>query len=68
VEQWFSILRRKRLRHANFLDLDALADAIIAFTDQWNRTAHPFHWTAASFDKLIAKLEARLTDATPEAV
>ena len=64
VEQWFSILRRKRLRHANFPDLDALAEAIIAFTDDWNRTAHPFHWTAASFDTVLAKLDAALA-ATP---
>jgi transposase len=63
VEQWFSILRRKRLRHATFTDLDALADAIIAFTDQWNRTAHPFRWTSASFDKLIATVEAALDSA-----
>lgn len=69
VEQWFSILRRKRLRHANFPDLDALADAIIAFSDQWNRTAHPFRWTAASFDKLIAKVEAALLrTSTPHGV
>lgn len=67
VEQWFSLLRRKRLRHASFPDLDALADAIIAFTDQWNRTAHPFRWTAHSFDKLIATVEARLAPLAPVA-
>jgi transposase len=66
VEQWFSILRRARLRHATFADLDALADAIIAFTDQWNRTAHPFRWTAASFDKVIATVEATLSSTAPE--
>jgi DDE superfamily endonuclease len=60
IEQWFSILRRKRLRHANFTDLDALAAAITAFVTLWNATAHPFHWTAASFEKVITKVEAAL--------
>lgn len=67
VEQWFSILRRKRLRHAHFADGNALAAAIIAFADRWNRTAHPFRWTAASFDKVIAKVEAALTLVTQQA-
>lgn len=67
VEQWFSILRRKRLRHATFPDLDALADAISAFTEHWNRTAHPFRWTVHSFDKVIAKVEASLRPPTQEA-
>lgn len=61
VEQWFSILRRKRLRHAQFTDGDALATAIIAFADRWNRTAHPFRWTAASFDRVIGQVEAALS-------
>ncbi len=60
IEQWFSILRRKRLRHANFTDLDALAAALTAFVNRWNATAHPFHWTAASFEKVISKVEAAL--------
>jgi transposase len=65
VEQWFSILRRKRLRHANCADLMALADAITAFVEQWNATAHPFRWTAESFDKVIAKVEAALPTPIP---
>lgn len=60
VEQWFSILRRKRLRHANFADLEAWADAIVAFIAQWNTIAHPFRWNEESFDKVIAKVEAAL--------
>jgi hypothetical protein len=62
VEQWFGILRRKRLRHAHFPDLPTLALAIIAFTERWNTTAHPFRWTQASFDTVIAKAEAALSD------
>ncbi len=60
VEQWFSILRRKRLRNASFTDLADLAAQIAAFIDQWNTTAHPFRWTAASFERILAKVEAAL--------
>jgi len=63
VEQWFSILRRKRLRNVNFADLAALAAQIATFIDQWNDTAHPFRWTSASFDKVLAKVEAALPQA-----
>jgi len=63
VEQWFSILRRKRLRNANFADRADLAVKIAAFIDQWNDTAHPFRWTAASFDKVLATVETALPEA-----
>jgi transposase len=64
VEQWFSVLRRKRLRILDFADLADLADAIIAFIADWNTHAHPFRWTTASFEKIFAKREADL-DLTP---
>jgi len=69
VEQWFGILQRKRLRHPAFADLADLAAKITQFIAQWNEVAHPFRWTAASFEKILAKLEALLpTDASlPEA-
>jgi len=60
IEQWFSILARKRLRMPDFRDLDALADAVAAFIADWNAHAHPFQWTTASFAKLIAKVEATI--------
>ncbi len=63
VEQWFSILQRKRLRHPNFRDLADLAAKIAQFIDQWNAIAHPFHWTTASFDKVLATVEAALPKA-----
>jgi len=64
VEQWFGILRRKRLRSPNFADLAALQRAIHQFIAEWNEIAHPFRWTARSFDKILAKVEAALP-ATP---
>jgi transposase len=60
VEQWFGILRRKRLRSPNFADLAALQRAILQFIAEWNEIAHPFRWTAASFDKILAKIDAAL--------
>lgn len=57
VEQWFSILRRKRLRIVDFRDLDHLAASITQFITEWNAVAHPFHWTTKSFSKIMAKCE-----------
>jgi hypothetical protein len=33
------------------------------FIADWNREAHPFKWTPASFDKVLAKRAERLADA-----
>jgi transposase len=63
VEQWFSILRRKRLRAPDFADVPALARAVRQFIREWNETAHPFRWTAQSFEKILAKADATLPDA-----
>jgi len=60
VEQWFSILQRRRLVAPNFDDLSDLEAKIIAFIAQWNETAHPFNWTAKSFEKTLAKVDAAL--------
>jgi transposase len=60
IEQWFGILRRKRLRSPNFPDLAALQHAIHQFITEWNEIAHPFRWTASSFDKILAKIDATL--------
>ena len=60
LEQWFGILRRKRLRSPNFADLAALQHAIQRFIAEWNAIAHPFRWTASSFDKILARIDASL--------
>lgn len=57
VEQWFSILQRKRLTAPNFADLSALEERILAFIQEWNSHAHPFNWTTKSFDKILAKID-----------
>jgi transposase len=63
VEQWFSILQRKRLTAPNFVDIDALEERILAFVAEWNETAHPFAWTPRSFDKVLAKIDVDLAKA-----
>lgn len=57
VEQWFSILRRKRLRIVDFQDLDHLQSSLHQFIAEWNNVAHPFHWTTRSFARVMAKCE-----------
>ena len=36
VEQWFSILQRKRLRIADFANKQVLAERLQAFIAEWN--------------------------------
>ena len=57
VEQWFSILQRKRLRIADFADKKELGDRLSAFIAEWNRMAHPFNWSNKSVLKVIAKCQ-----------
>jgi transposase len=57
VEQWFSILQRKRLAIADFPDKAGLAERLQAFVREWNEHAHPFHWTTKSVAKIMAKCE-----------
>src|SRR5947209_5151265 len=64
VEQWFSILRRKRLRIADFADKAALAERLQAFIAEWNQGAHPFNWSTKSVAKIMAKCQ--LTEDSPE--
>ena len=55
VEQWFSILQRKRLRLADFADKAHLAEQLFVFVAQWNAHAHPFRWSSKSAAKVMAK-------------
>ncbi len=63
VEQWFSILQRKRLRISDFPDLDHLAERLMAFVLEWNQNAHPFNWSTKSAAKVMAKCEAHTQEA-----
>jgi transposase len=57
VEQWFGILKRKRLRIADFPDKDHLAERLMKFISEWNEIAHPFKWTSKSVAKVMAKCQ-----------
>jgi len=59
VEQWFSILQRKRLKIANFKDKQALAERLQAFIAE-NAHAHPFNWTTKSVAKVMANVSPNL--------
>jgi hypothetical protein len=57
IEQWFSILQRKRFAGPNFTDVDDLETKLQAFISEWNEVAHPFNWTRASFDKILSNIQ-----------
>jgi transposase len=63
VEQWFGIVRRKRLRIVDFPSKEHLAERLKAFISEWNEIAHPFNWTSKSVAKVMAKCQ--IEDAKP---
>jgi transposase len=58
VEQWFSILQRKRLRIADFESKEHLQTKIGQFIREWNQHAHPFNWSTKSVAKVMAEVPA----------
>ena len=58
VEQWFSILQRKRLRIADFADKAELAERLRAYIAEWNQVAHPFNGSTKSVAKVMAKCQS----------
>ena len=67
IEQWFSILRRKRLKAPNFVDVADVIAKIASFIAEWNEIAHPFAWTPKSFAKILAKVDAAIAVAATTA-
>jgi transposase len=58
VEQWFSILQRKRLRIADFESKDQLHTKLDQFIKEWNQQAHPFNWSTKSVAKIMTAAPA----------
>jgi transposase len=58
VEQWFSILQRKRLRITDFASKDHLRVKLEQFICEWNQQAHPFNWSTKSVTKVMAEAPA----------
>jgi transposase len=54
IEQWFSILQRKRLRIVDFASTTDLQAKLGQFIAEWNERAHPFNWTTKSVAKVMA--------------
>src|SRR6266496_2066704 len=63
IEQWFSILQRKRLRISDFSDLAHLAERLMTFVAEWKNHAHSFNWSTKSVAKVMAQCEAQSTHA-----
>ncbi len=63
IEQWFSILVRKRLRIIDFASREHLTERLEAFIRDWNEEDHAFAWTEKSFEKILAKCEPPLRPA-----
>jgi hypothetical protein len=45
VELFFSILARRLLKRGEFTSVEDLIAKVMAFIDDYNRTARPFRWT-----------------------
>jgi DDE superfamily endonuclease len=58
VEQWFSIVQRKRLSIVDFASKDHLRAKIEQFIQEWNQHAHPFNWSTKSAAKVMAAAPA----------
>ena len=57
IEQWFSILQRKRFQIPDFTCKSDLEAKVLSFIDQWNEQAHPFNWSTRSVDKVMADVK-----------
>ncbi len=63
IEQWFGILKKKRLTIAHFQSKTDLRDKLYLFIDQWNEHAHAFKWnekTRTKLNMIVKKTEERL--------
>jgi len=63
VEQWFGILKKKRLTIAHFQSKTDLRDKLYLFIEQWNEQAHAFKWnekTRVKLNMIVKKTEERL--------
>jgi len=61
VEIWFNIVTQKAIRRGSFRAVKELVARITHFEQHYNRSAHPFVWTATA-DSILQKIE-RLCEA-----
>ena len=55
VEIWFNIIIQRTIRRGTFRNVKALIEMIEQYVTQYNRTSHPFVWTATA-DSILAKV------------
>lgn len=55
VEIWFNIITQRAIRRGTFGSVKALIAKIEEFVAQYNRTSHPFAWTATA-DSILGKV------------
>jgi DDE superfamily endonuclease len=58
VEQWCSILPRKRLRMVDVASQDQLCAKLDQCIREWHHHAHPFNWSTRSVPKIMAAAPA----------
>ena len=56
VEIWFNIITQRAIRRGTFRSVKALIAKIDQYVSQYNRSSHPFIWTATA-DSILAKLK-----------
>lgn len=56
VEIWFNIITQRAIRRGTFRSVKALIARIEQFVSQYNRTSHPFAWTATA-DSILLKVK-----------
>ena len=59
VEIWFGLITRQAIRRGSFRAVRDLIQRIDAYVTRYNRTSHPFAWTATA-DSILAKLQRLL--------
>jgi len=55
VEIWFNIITQRAIRRGTFRNVQSLIAKIEQFVSQYNRTSHPFTWTATA-ESIIEKV------------
>ena len=56
VEIWFNIITQKAIRRGTFRSTKQLTEKIDQFVKNYNRSSHPFSWTATA-DSILDKLK-----------
>jgi DDE superfamily endonuclease len=59
VEQWLSILQRKRFGSTDLASKAVLQTQVAQFVAAWNQSAHPLNWSTKSVAKVMADAAAK---------